>query len=205
MTERKMPAATAALLAWHALRFAGSHLDLDMVNEFYRTGQVVDYTGSVRALRELSNYKLCQELLYHALGQDALADAWLIREAHRALMDGLTPPGAEHTAALNLLAADIDESDALRGAAVFLLRFQVLHPFRDGNERTAWMLMNYRLALRELPPIPLRAEAGPRLTECLERQEPDTLAQFLREQAAQPEAPAHPEHIQEGGQMAYEL
>lgn len=198
-TERKTSA--AALLAWHALRFAGSPLDWGVVNEFYRTGRVVGYTGSVQALRELSNYKLCQELLLRALNRDTPADAGLIREAHRALMDGLTPygPGAEHTAALNLLAVETGESDALRDAAAFLLRFQVLHPFREGNERTAWMLMNYRLALRDHPPIPLRAEAGPQLTECMERQEPDTLAQFLREQAAQPE------HIQEGGRIAYEL
>lgn len=183
MTERETQA--AALLAWHALRFSGTELTWSTVEEFYRTGRVTNYTGSVQTLRELSNYKLCQELLCTRLARGTPATAALVRDAHRALMErpASTSPDEGGAITLGLLTADTGERDALRDAAVFLLRFQILRPFRDGNAGTAWVMMNYRLALQDKPPILIRAENKVKLDACLETEEPEVLAAFLYEQA----------------------
>lgn len=183
MTEKESQA--AALLAWHALRFAGTELTWSTVEDFYRTGQVTNYTGSVQALRELSNYKLCQELLHAKLEREAPVDAALVREVHRALTESPASTGPDDGDAitLSLLTADTGESDALRDAAVFLLRFQILRPFRDGNAKTAWVMMNYRLALRDELPRQLRVEDKAQLDTRLWAEEPEALAAFLRERA----------------------
>lgn len=183
MTEREIQA--AALLAWHALRFSGTELAWSTVEEFYHTGLVTNYTGSVHALRELSNYKLCQELLHARLERETPVDVALVRDVHRALTERLarSNPDGGNAGALILLTAATGECDALRDAAVFLLRFQILRPFRDGNAKTAWVIMNYRLALQGEPPILIRAEDKAKLDACLETEEPEVLATFLCEQA----------------------
>lgn len=205
MTERETTA--AAQLAWHALRFSGTELKWSTPEEFYRTGQVTGYTGSVQALRELSNYKLCQELLRARLEQGAPVNSELVRDVHRTLTEhsAISGPDGGNAGALSLLAAATGERDALRDAAVFLLRFQVLRPFRDGNAMTARTLMNYRLALRGEPPILLCAEDKAELNVCLAAEEPEALAAFLRGRADALALYAQEYSFEKGAEMIHEL
>ena len=59
---------------------------------------------------------------------------------------------AEMTGLLDEL-KDIDRHNVLTAAAYFLLKFESIHPFSDGNGRTARLAMDYFLVLNDHPPL----------------------------------------------------
>jgi Fic family protein len=52
----------------------------------------------------------------------------------------------------------VPETGILTAASYFLLKFESIHPFADGNGRTGRTLMNYYLMINGLPPTILYEE-----------------------------------------------
>ena len=81
---------------------------------------------------------------------------------------------------------DVPEDRILRAAAYYHVKFEIIHPFADGNGRTGRITMNYFLVQNGHPPITIHQEDRRAYFDALEawdeRQELAPMEQFLREQ-----------------------
>lgn len=68
--------------------------------------------------------------------------------------------------------------DVLRVVMDFHIQFERIHPFSDGNGRTARMLMNYSLMQHDLPPLIIQAKDKATYVNYLAKQDVDGITKF---------------------------
>lgn len=74
-----------------------------------------------------------------------------------------------------------DEQDIFTKIAKYHIDFEKIHPFKDGNERTGRLLINYELLKNDLPPVVIAKEDRVKYFEFLRNNEVNGLAQWLKE------------------------
>lgn len=74
-----------------------------------------------------------------------------------------------------------NEQDIFTKIAKYHIDFEKIHPFKDGNERTGRLLINYELLKNDLPPVVIAKEDRVKYFEFLRNNEVNGLAQWLKE------------------------
>lgn len=151
--------------------------------EIFEHDGVSSYTGDLRTLYEIRNSKVANDYFFYAYKNKLPLDGVFIRELQKRLTmntydsrrwrlgerpgeyrkhddftgsdsGGAAPESieAEMAGLLDEL-KDIDRHNVLTAAAYFLLKFESIHPFSDGNGRTARLAMDYFLVLNDHPPL----------------------------------------------------
>ena len=202
------------LFAYHSGKIENEEITYHDTKGIFESGRVTNYTGSVRALLEQGNQKLCYELMKgKVIGKESLS-LDLIREIHRVLTAGTyneyryvinrERPGEfkkynygaggnagaavkDMENSLTELVAEVNayaDENALRAAAHLHGRFELVHPFADGNGRTGRILTNYYLMTHNHPPIIVFNEDKQKYYECLQTYDKagdtDSLYEFFK-------------------------
>ena len=74
-----------------------------------------------------------------------------------------------------------DEQDIFTKIAKYHIDFERIHPFEDGNGRTARLLISYELLKNDFPPVVIAKEDRVKYFEFLKNNEVNSLAQWLKE------------------------
>ena len=204
--------------AYHSCRIENENITYHDTREIFEHDGVTSYTGDLRTLFEIRNAKEANELFLSSFREHRPIDESLVKAFHFRLTQNTYDPrryqlgerpgeyklhdyvtGREEIGASpedvaeemdELLAElrDIDNGDALTGAAYFHAKFENIHPFADGNGRTGRLLMNYLLVLHDHPPVVIHQEDRRAYFDALEawdrEQDLAPLAAFLKEQTA---------------------
>ena len=174
--------------AYHSGKLGNDRLTMETTKEIFENGSVTAYTGDLRTLIEVRNYRDANELLLSSFGRMCAISESLIRDFHFSLTQGTygkrcwrmgkrpgvfkrhghakgklgigTNPGEVHED-LSLLLDELNTiplTNILAAAAYFHARFEDIRPFSDGNGRTGRLAMNYFLITNNHPPIIIHEE-----------------------------------------------
>ena len=207
----------SVLLAYHSGKIENDSITYHDTREIFEHDGVTSYTGDLRTLFEIRNAKEAYELFLTAFNERRPVDGALVKEFHfkltqntydsRRFLLGERPgeyklhdyvTGKEEIGAApedvaekidKLLGEvrDIPEDKLLTAAAYFHAKFEIIHPFADGNGRVGRLLTDYLLVLNGHPPIVIFEEDRRGYYDALEAwdsaQELAPMISFLEEQA----------------------
>ena len=195
-----------ARLAHHSSSIEGNTLTLAET----LTLLVEDRSPSGKHLRELyevANHREALTLVVNAVADDRALDVEFVREVHAALTDHLVwDPGAFKTsenriagASFEPLApsrvpermrqwadqaawqtANLDNQELLQAIASSHIQFERMHPFSDGNGRTARILMNLMLQRAGFVAMPIYPSDRAEYLNAIEQADADEGAAFCR-------------------------
>lgn len=74
-----------------------------------------------------------------------------------------------------------DEQDIFARIAKYHIELEKIHPFEDGNGRTARLLINYELLKNNLPPVVISKDDRVKYFEFLRNNDSTGLAEWLKE------------------------
>lgn len=74
-----------------------------------------------------------------------------------------------------------DEQDIFTKIAKYHIELEKIHPFEDGNGRTARLLINYELLKNNLPPVVISKDDRVKYFEFLRNNDSTGLAEWLKE------------------------
>ena len=206
----------AISFAYHSGKIENDSITFNDTREIFDHDGVTAYTGDLKTLFEIRNSKAASELLLVAFNERRKLDEQLVKEFQFNLTQntydtrrysigerpgeykkhdyvtgreeiGAAPEDVqEEMAELLEELNDIEEGKELIAAAYFHAKFEIIHPFADGNGRTGRILMNYILIVHNHPPVTIHEEDRKEYYDALEAwdrdQELKPLIEFLRQQ-----------------------
>ena len=201
------------LFAYHSNKIENEEIDYHDIREIFENGKVVGFSGNPRTLFEIHNQKICYEYLLDKLVLREKITIELIKQIHKLLTEGtydeiryekgerpgefkkgdyivgvneVGTPADEVENELLQLIEDINNSDSndyLTIAAYFHSRFELIHPFADGNGRVGRTLLNYYLMINNIAPIIIYEDDKKIYYECLhaydEKEDINPLKEFI--------------------------
>ena len=202
--------------AYHSGKIENPNITFNDTREIFEHDGVTSYTGDLRTLFEIRNAKEASELFFTAFNEKRNLDEALIKDFHYKLTQntydtrrfslgerageykhhdyvtgreevGASPEDvSEEMNELIEELQEIPEDKVLTAAAYFHAKFEIIHPFTDGNGRTGRIVMNYLLVINYHPPIIIHEEDKKDYYDALEawdrEQNLKTLTDFLEAQ-----------------------
>lgn len=174
--------------AYNSGKIENDEITYHDTREVFDKDGVTSYTGSTKTLFEIQNSKAAYERMLSAFDDKQIVNEEFLKEIQMILTNGTYDerryqigerPGEykhhDYVTGKNEVGAsvddvqeevcelldeliDIDDKNALVGAAYFHAKFENIHPFSDGNGRVGRLLMNYILLIHNHPPITIYEE-----------------------------------------------
>jgi len=141
------------LFAYHSNKNENDNTTYDDTYEAFTNNRVTGYTGDIRTLIEIQNQKHTWRRVLPAFGRREPIDQAFVCGMQRILTEGA-----------------YDDMRVAKGEkpGEFHAKFEFIHPFADGNDRTGRTVMNYCLILHDHPPIVIHDEDRREYYEALE-------------------------------------
>ncbi len=202
--------------AYHSGKIENENVTYHDTREIFEHDGVTAYTGDLRTLFEIRNAKDAYEFFLCAFRDGWPLDEAFVKELQFCLTKntydtrrwqlgerpgeykghdyvtgweevGASPEDvADEMRELLDELRDVESENALTATAYFHAKFENIHPFADGNDRTGRLAMNYLLVLHGHPPVIIHEHEEDRkgYYDALEawdtRQEPTPLREFLK-------------------------
>lgn len=174
--------------AYNSGKIENPSITYNDTREVFENDGVCAYTGDLRTLYELRNAKYASDYFLAAFGDNRRLDEKLIKGFQKRLtlntydtrrwQQGERPgtyKKGEYVTGRNEVGAaadevaiemqelledlqNVDNEQALIGAAFFHAKFENIHPFADGNGRTGRLATNYFLVTHNHPPVIIHQE-----------------------------------------------
>ena len=169
--------------AYNSGKIENQEITYHDTREIFDKNKVTSYTGSLKTLFEIQNFKDAYKEILNAYKNKQIINEEFIKRIHKILTKGTYDetsynseerPGEykihDYVTGIKEVGAssedtkdemnelmeeiqNINDNDILIAAAYFHAKFENIHPFADGNGRTGRILMNYLLITHNHPPI----------------------------------------------------